>query len=59
MFGLVSNDRLISCQVQAAADAQLIAKLWAENDRLRARLAPFTKIRNRDSRGRFIRGDEK
>jgi len=26
-----------------------------ENARLQARLAPFTKIRNRDSRGRFIK----
>ena len=26
-----------------------------QNARLQARLAPFTKIRNRDSRGRFIK----
>jgi len=55
MFGLGTNDRLIACQVQAAADAQLIAKLWAENERLRARLAPFTTPRARDDKGRFIK----
>lgn len=30
--------------------------LFQESHDLRARLAPFTKIRNRDSRGRFISG---
>ena len=29
--------------------------LFQESHDLRARLAPFTKIRNRDSRGRFIK----
>ena len=55
MFGLVSTDRLVACQMQTAADQQLITKLWAENERLRARLAPFTKIRARDDKGRFIK----
>lgn len=59
MLGMITGSRhreiMASKKMQADADQQLIAKLWAENADLRARLAPFTKIRNRDSRGRFIK----
>jgi len=41
-----------------AESVKLTRKVWSledEVDSLRARLDPFTKIRNRDSRGRFIK----
>ena len=55
-LGFPKNDQLIACKVQAAADKQLIAKLWAENEQLRIRLSPFTAKRSRNAKGQFMKG---
>lgn len=59
MLGMISTAKhkhlMQVKELQIKADEQLLTKLWLENKNLRARLAPFTTPRARDSRGRFIK----